>query len=221
MLSWLCNISTLSYYKIGGVFVDWYLSSIFLFYLLFPLFYLLTKKLKWLIPTSVSLLLLIILSVYDIHWWYGCAIGRLPIYCLGIFCFLDKSDGKLVFRRCCWFYLLLFLIAVLLYKMGYYMRGYFLTDMITPILLLSVSFLLSKNSKNNDYKDRKPLKLISVLGDYTLEIYVANVITMRVVNILYSSYNSVLLIAIYLLFNTVIAFVLVKINAFIKKSSNA
>ena len=101
------------------------------------------------------------------------------------------------------------------------MRGYFLTDMITPILLLSVSFLLSKNSKNNDYKDRKPLKLISVLGDYTLEIYVANVITMRVVNILYSSYNSVLLIAIYLLFNTVIAFVLVKINAFIKKSSNA
>lgn len=37
--SWLCNLSTLSYYGIGGHRIDWYLSSLFAFYLLFPLFY--------------------------------------------------------------------------------------------------------------------------------------------------------------------------------------
>lgn len=39
ILDWFCNLSTLSYYGIGGFAIDWYLSSIFLFYLAYPLLF--------------------------------------------------------------------------------------------------------------------------------------------------------------------------------------
>jgi peptidoglycan/LPS O-acetylase OafA/YrhL len=33
----VCNITSLSYYGIGGVFIDWYLSTLMVLYLVFPL----------------------------------------------------------------------------------------------------------------------------------------------------------------------------------------
>ncbi len=33
---YFCNLTTLSYYGLGGCFVDWYLSSLLIFYLFFP-----------------------------------------------------------------------------------------------------------------------------------------------------------------------------------------
>ena len=44
MFDWFCNLTTLSYYGIGGFAIDWYLSSIFLFYLTFPMFYTFLNK---------------------------------------------------------------------------------------------------------------------------------------------------------------------------------
>ena len=214
LLSWFCNITTLSYYKIGGSFVDWYLSSIFLFYLLFPLLYAVTKKFKWIVPITVSLLLLIIISAYDIHWWYGCAIGRLPIFLLGIFCFLDDSYDKRSFKKCCWFFFFVFLIAVFLYRKGYYMRGYFLTDMITPVLLLSISLLLSRI---NNCRFTLPSKILSLLGNYTLEIYVANVITM-----VFLGYNSIIqkgwqILLVYFAVTVLLSIILVIINRCVRR----
>ena len=34
-----CNITMLSYYNIGGWFIDWYLAALVIFYLSFPLIY--------------------------------------------------------------------------------------------------------------------------------------------------------------------------------------
>lgn len=34
-----CNITTLSYYNVGGWFIDWYLSALVFLYLTFPIFY--------------------------------------------------------------------------------------------------------------------------------------------------------------------------------------
>lgn len=39
-----CDLTTLSYYRLGGHHVEWYLSALFLFYALFPLFYYVVKK---------------------------------------------------------------------------------------------------------------------------------------------------------------------------------
>lgn len=36
---WFCNLTSLSYYGIGGCFVDWYLSALIVLYILFPLLY--------------------------------------------------------------------------------------------------------------------------------------------------------------------------------------
>ena len=44
LLDWACNLSTLSYYGLGGFAIDWYLSSIFLFYLAYPLLFAFVEK---------------------------------------------------------------------------------------------------------------------------------------------------------------------------------
>lgn len=36
---WFCNLTSLSYYGIGGCFVDWYLSALIVLYILFPFMY--------------------------------------------------------------------------------------------------------------------------------------------------------------------------------------
>ena len=86
------NISTLSYYGIGGQFIDWYLCSAFLFYILFPMLYLLVKSFKWKI---ILISLLLVISLYfifpDIHWSYKCFISRIPIFLCGICMYLNIS----------------------------------------------------------------------------------------------------------------------------------
>ncbi len=43
---WFCNITSLSYYHIGGYLRDWYLSSLILLYLTFPIAYKYVNKCK-------------------------------------------------------------------------------------------------------------------------------------------------------------------------------
>lgn len=44
---WFCNVTSLSYYYVGGFLRDWYLSSLILLYLSFPIAYRYVKKYKW------------------------------------------------------------------------------------------------------------------------------------------------------------------------------
>jgi len=214
LFDWFCNLTTLSYYKIGGFFIDWYLCSIFLFYLLFPVFYYLTKRFQWMVSMVVTIVVFILVSYYDIDWWYGCAIGRLPIFCLGVLCFLDKSNKKKNYFTCSLFYLITFFISVvLIYKKGAFMRGYFLTDMITPSLLIILSYFLYKMPSIVDWRTSN---IVSTLGQYTLEIYVANVITMALIKDFSRTIEGWLVLLLYFGINILIAIVLVIINKRIK-----
>ena len=39
VVDWICSLTTLSYWGFGGIFVDWYLCSLFVLYLIFPILY--------------------------------------------------------------------------------------------------------------------------------------------------------------------------------------
>lgn len=44
---WFCNVTSLSYYQVGGYPRDWYLSSLIFLYLTFPIAYRYVNKCKW------------------------------------------------------------------------------------------------------------------------------------------------------------------------------
>lgn len=79
-----CNITTLSYYNVGGWFIDWYLSALVFLYLTFPIFYHLIN-LKTFILLLVGITCFFIL--YDttrIQWKHICLLARVPIFSLGV-----------------------------------------------------------------------------------------------------------------------------------------
>lgn len=212
---WLCNLTTLSYYQVGGCFIDWYLSSLFIFYLIFPLLYSFIKKYKWKIPVLLTMIICVIISLFDIHWWYGCALGRLPIYALGVFLFLDDSNNKEDSFNCFIFYFFIFVLSVVIYFIGGYMRGYYMANMIAPILMLLTAGLFKIFT---NFPISALGTTLSVLGKYSLEIYVSNVISMKLLlsPSFYNMSSSIILI-LYVVINLFLAFAFVLYNRLINK----
>ena len=93
------NLSTLSFWVEGGESrVDWYLQSLFVLCLTFPLFY----KISIRIWSPFIFFIIISLCLYKFkvffieHWWYACLFGRIPIFMLGIlFCLSESYDRYL------------------------------------------------------------------------------------------------------------------------------
>lgn len=46
---WICNLTSLSFYGFGGIKRDWYLSSLILIYILFPIIYKCVRKTNYLL----------------------------------------------------------------------------------------------------------------------------------------------------------------------------
>lgn len=89
LCDYFLNLSTLSYYGIGGQFIDWYLCSTLLLYLLFPILYHIVRR--WELAACILALLgcFVLYNVYPgLHWSYKCLVSRLPIFLFGIYNYL-------------------------------------------------------------------------------------------------------------------------------------
>lgn len=79
---WICNLTTLSYYQIGGRVFDWYISAIILLYLAFPVFYRISK---WYVILILAYAITIFLWIEGRPYFiYECLIARIPIFMTGI-----------------------------------------------------------------------------------------------------------------------------------------
>lgn len=155
----------------------------------------------------IALLICGIVSVFDISWWYGCAIGRIPIFCLGVLCYFDQQESRNNYKWYSLVFLLVFALSVFLYLKGTNMRGFFITDMVAPTLMLLIALLVSRfpimvNSKMGG--------AIEYIGTHSLEIYVANVISELTWRLYFG--NSIMGLVVYLLLNTVLAYLLILFN---------
>lgn len=126
---------------------------------------------------------------------------------------------KAIIRKdfCTVVFVLFCFLSVLLYFGGTHIRGYFITDMITPVLLLIISTIIYKFP---NIKNRRTYSIISIIGTYSLEIYVANVISMRAFAILIRNNESIGVVSkifIYFIFVAIISLLLIQINSMIKK----
>ena len=64
---WICNITSLSYYGVGGYVRDWYLSSLLLLYITFPILSCFVNKCKHGGVISTFIVALIIVSILKCH----------------------------------------------------------------------------------------------------------------------------------------------------------
>lgn len=184
-LDCFANLTSLSYYGIGGFPIDWYLSSLFLFYLFYPLVFLISSKAGWWIAPFLALIVMIILALWSIHDYYGSPIARIPIFTLGVLFFINQCKDSVflqyIINTC--LFIAIGIASVLISRMGYYTHGYFLTDMVTPLFVLLLAFVLVSVKQMCFVKE-----VLSSLGVYSLEIYVANFLSMGIMRLFINNY---------------------------------
>lgn len=208
---WFCNMTTLSYYtNLGGQFIDWYLSSLIVLYLLFPLIYKFILHLsdkQTVLVISCSIFFVLAFSTFiDIDWKYECSIGRLPIFLSGIACFKNKTIFE---KQISSVFLFCFLLSLFLYMYGY-IHTYMVFYMLAPVFLYLTSMFV--NVINTKFS--RILKFINLIGTNSLEIYAANVVAMACFALLEVYEN---LSALYFFFTLGFTIVFVLFNRIIKK----
>lgn len=164
-----CNLSTLQFYGIGGKLFEWYLSFLILLYIAFPFIYKLKDNQKPVIAVGgMTLVVIVFLSITDLSWQYNCAVGRLPIFLLGICCYRKKCNtfhlGLIIF-------FVAFLLSLPLYYYGY-IHTYIILYWCAPMIMLMLSPII--RCLLNTFIG----KGLNWLGKHSLEIYVSNVIVM-------------------------------------------
>ena len=168
----ICNMTSLSYYRLGGNVYEWYLASLLLFYLFFPMLYNLTvrylKNNIWAGGCLLTLWIIIIaLGVtFEIPWYYQTAYGRLPIFLLGILCYFSLSSFKVGLVS----FSVITMPVVLLYCIGM-LSTYMLVYCLAPWFIFFLTYVIPTIQKNARIN-----KVFSFLGQHSLEIYVANVL---------------------------------------------
>jgi len=216
LFDWLCNITTLSYYHVGGKPIDWYLSVLFIFYLLYPLIFVFVKKCKMggVILTLISIFILT--SFVDFYEYYGCAISRIPIFVFGIYLFTVKDSVKLTrnYLVTTLLFLSITVAAVFLLKKGYRIHGYFLVDTVAPALLLVLNMIVVGYRKLSfaSYID----SFLSFFGKYSLEIYISNYLSMNIIG-LFKDYDMYTTALFYIALNFVGSLLLIYTNKGIMK----
>lgn len=169
---WLCNLSTLSYYGIGGFYIEWYLSALLLLYLLFPILYNLISKAGGIIAIAI-LIVIVLSSLLNISWSHECAIARIPFFLCGILLFFQKQKDTLRFIYIV--YGVALLITTLLY-LKEYLATYMVAYMTAPFVLFAASWLVQKITLFPSLKI-----YIEWIGKHSIELYVANICACNIV----------------------------------------
>ena len=187
----------------GGVISDWYLSISLLLYLCYPL---LAKLHRYVLIPIITLAVLAVEIVFNdntiLNVQQLCGIARIPMFCWGVYLFFNKDfRSKEVFV---WY---LFYGCITLMSVYFRLHLYWILDTIAPFFLLLLYWLCKRFISNCNWIN----KGLSLIGKYTLEIYVGNLITLCVVQ----AYNLSPLprIFVYSLGTFVLSLILVFLNS--------
>lgn len=197
----ICNLTSLSYWGVGGCFIDWYLSSLIVLYIAFPVMFKFTNS-----GGVIALFVLVVITIsvcFHPDWKYECLIGRIPIFCSGILCFNNKTAFNRVVLP---LYCVGFILTLVLYKF-HYVHTYLVFYMLAPIVLIAIVYVLEM------VKSSRMRNVIDVLGRRSLEIYTSNLLVLK----LASRFETGPMIIIpYFILNIVIALIFCYCNDYIQ-----
>lgn len=163
---WISNLTTLSYYGLGGFPIDWYLSSLVLLYLLFPILFYITKRAGVLFEIFTLLMCGALIFVFDLNLGHRCIIARLPVFVLGIWTWINFQSGKFEI-----FWNRIAVLSTIIWIVGACLKfdRFLLSTLFTPLLISILSLLLNYFNRVKVF-----ITLIDLLGKRSLEIYVGN-----------------------------------------------
>ncbi len=205
--------TTLSYYGIGNIRSNWYLSAILLLYAAYPILYAITKRYKWIfLLLMVSLTFLIVYKI-QLNWYHNVFVGRLYIFLLGIYVYqvINNQDHKPIFDL-----VAISAISILGFASLFcdsHRFDYWGTCCFCPVVIGLICMLPTKILDS---------KIVSFCGKYSLEIFIGNCWTMLLMTTLSSNnIDTVSKSLSYFVSNALFAMVLIyankKIQTFVKK----
>lgn len=200
----ICNFTTLSFWGFGGWTAEWYLAFLFYLYLLFPAIYWIASRIH--IFFTFSLLSILVLLQYEQDWvWnFDAAFSRIPIFVMGIVCYLAKNKSKVYLLQTFFFFvaMLLFVWMVLSHRAEKYEIVY----MFAPCFMLLASICSKRLIDNNSSLN----SLLNNAGKVSIELYVANMMTISVVDKLFLPVY--LRLFVYLILQFALSYILIIIN---------
>ena len=171
-----CNITSLSFWGVGGLCLEWYLSFLLYLYLLFPFFYAVTHKSGTLFIVSLLVGVLVMQYFTDWRWNIDASFSRIPIFVLGILCFAsNRKTYHYVAMSILFAFAALFTTYMVLIQKA---EKYEIVYMCAPLLMMILSVLSKKITEKQNYIYR----VFSYFGRITLEMYVANMITLSILS---------------------------------------
>lgn len=205
----ICNFTTLSFWGFGGWPAEWYLSFLLYLYLLFPLFYKLASRLSSVFTLTLLLTIVLLQYAYDWSWNKDAAFSRVPIFVMGIVCYMAKKEKNKLYCQ----QMVFFTISMLLFVWMLYIHKaekYEIVYMFAPCFMLLASVL----SKGITADVNKIHTLFVTAGEYSLELYVANMVTLSVVD--QASLTVWQRLLFYLMLQVVLSYVMIVVNRIIK-----
>lgn len=200
--------TTLSYYGIGSIRSNWYLSAILLLYAAYPILYSLTKRLKWVFLLLAAGLTFLIIYKTQLNWYHNVFIGRLYIFMLGIYVYqlINDSSRSLLFD-CIAIIIISILGFVSLFNEAHPF-DYWGTCCLCPLLIALLCLLPSKIMN---------AKTVSFCGKHSLEIFIANCWTMLLMAAINDITGSIYKSIAYFVSNALFALALIYINKLIQQ----
>ena len=196
--SFINNLLTIGIYTEGGINrYDWYLESLFTLYFTFPLFFY-TRKTKYYGLAIFFIAILLLLHYIKIEWWHQCLISRIPIFFYGI---IFKDISSYLFKLIC------IIGGVFYIPIASYSSMFLASTTLVPLIIM-----LSLKTKK--YLGEGINRFINYLGEYSLEIYIANVAVSWTLKTHTYSIGMKLLLSIIIQIITTL--ILIKLNRFIQ-----
>lgn len=209
LLDYICNITGLSYYKIGGQILNWYLNAYLLFCFIFPLLFYLVKRLRiW----AVFIVTIIVFGVYfffefyqlDMNWRHSCFVGRIPVFVFGLW--LWFNNGKPVKDSLLMVLAILGMVAIL------YVDPFLGAALICPLFVKMISVVYRCMIMKRRY-----YRFLEYHGTSSLELYVANGIAIDlclfvIENLSLTRWGKLYLLLPYFILTYIIAYYLCKYN---------
>lgn len=204
-----CNITTLSYYNVGGWFIDWYLSALVFLYLTFPIFYHLIN-LKTFILLFVGITCFFILyDTTSIQWKHICLLARVPIFSLGVILYKSFTPpysrfmarktnllfGSMVLLGC----ILTITNLVDTTKVSFF----FVTSLYCPAFILICWYFKTHLNKRCEY-------ILNFMGDESLLIYLANILSQLLLDLIY--FHNPYRLMLYILLNFIFISIIYKLH---------
>lgn len=174
---WLSCAVCLPYYEVlGGYISDWYLSISFALYLIYPLLYKLPSKLTLICFSLAALIVqcLYATDVISINTPLARGLASIPMFCWGIFLFKNCNDNSTWKWNLLWICLIAF--SGLFIVKGVRLHFFWITDIVAPFCIVALYWLIKRTDKND-----KANAAINTLGRHSLEIYVANLTILKLV----------------------------------------